>query len=157
VLHNCSTETIAKVVREYEGVRRKHAIGDMVKALKIDAPHVLASFGEDAAVIEHHGEALLLAADGIWSRLMEADPSRLVHRNAYNISAMSFDPEQLAASIRKVMPAFALSYDVDPVRQGIAESWPNSLDCTAAKEEWGFAPEYGLDGMTEDMLKRVKK
>jgi len=90
-------------------------------------------------------------------QLMEADPSRLVHRNAYNISAMSFDPEQLAASIRKVMPAFALSYDVDPVRQGIAESWPNSLDCTAAKEEWGFAPEYGLDGMTEDMLKRVKK
>lgn len=90
-------------------------------------------------------------------QLMEADPSRLVHRNAYNISAMSFDPEQLAASIRKVMPSFALSYDVDPVRQGIAESWPNSLDCTAAKMEWGFAPEYGLDGMTEDMLERVGK
>ncbi|HPD97002.1 MAG TPA: NAD-dependent epimerase/dehydratase family protein [Synergistales bacterium] len=89
--------------------------------------------------------------------LMEADPSRLVNRNAYNISAMSFDPEQLAASIRKVMPSFELSYDVDPVRQGIAESWPNSLDCTAAKKEWGFAPEYDLDGMTEDMLRRVKK
>ncbi len=89
--------------------------------------------------------------------LMEADPSRLVNRNAYNISAMSFDPEQLAASIRKVMPSFELSYDVDPVRQGIAESWPNSLDCTAAKKEWGFAPEYDLDGMTEDMLERVKE
>ncbi len=89
-------------------------------------------------------------------QLMEADPARLVNRNAYNISAMSFDPEQLAASIRKVMPSFELSYDVDPVRQGIAESWPNSLDCTAAKEEWGFAPEYGLDRMTEDMLERVK-
>ena len=90
-------------------------------------------------------------------QLMEADPSRLVHRNAYNISAMSFDPEQIAESIRKVIPNFDISYDVDPVRQGIAESWPNSLDCTAAKEEWGFAPEYGLDRMTVDMLERVGK
>jgi nucleoside-diphosphate-sugar epimerase len=90
-------------------------------------------------------------------QLMEADPAKLVHRNAYNISAMSFEPGQIAASIKKVIPSFEISYDVDPVRQGIAESWPNSLDCTAAKEEWGFAPEYGLDRMTEDMLKRVKK
>jgi putative methanogenesis marker protein 2 len=96
VTHNCSTETIAKVVREYEGVRRKHAIGEMVRALKIDAPHVVASFGEDAAVIEHNGEALLLAADGIWSRLMEADPywagycSVLV--NIHDIAAMGGHP-----------------------------------------------------------------
>lgn len=96
MVHSCSTEAIAKVVREYEGVRRKHAIGDMVKALRIDAPHVLASFGEDAAVIEHHGEALLLAADGIWSKLMEADPywagycSVLV--NIHDIAAMGGHP-----------------------------------------------------------------
>ncbi len=89
-------------------------------------------------------------------QLMEADPSRLVHRNAYNISAMSFEPEQITASIKKIMPAFEISYDVDPVRQGIAESWPNSLDCTAAKEQWGFAPEYDLDRMTADMLSRLK-
>ena len=94
--HNCSTETIAKVVQEYEGVRRKHAIGEMVRALKIDAPHVVASFGEDAAVIEHNGEALQLAADGIWSRLMEADPywagycSVLV--NIHDIAAMGGHP-----------------------------------------------------------------
>ncbi len=94
--HNCSTESIAKVVQEYEGVRRKHAIGEMVRALKIDAPHVVASFGEDAAVIEHNGEALLLAADGIWSRLMEADPywagycSVLV--NIHDIAAMGGHP-----------------------------------------------------------------
>ncbi|MFA6225330.1 MAG: methanogenesis marker 2 protein [Methanoregula sp.] len=94
--HNCSTETIAKVVREYEGVRRKHTIGEMVRALKIDAPHVVASFGEDAAVIEHNGEALLLAADGIWSQLMEADPywagycSVLV--NIHDIAAMGGHP-----------------------------------------------------------------
>lgn len=96
MVHSCSTETIAHVVREYEGVRRKHTIGEMVRALKIDAPHVIASFGEDAAVIEHHGEALLLAADGIWSRLMEADPywagycSVLV--NIHDIAAMGGHP-----------------------------------------------------------------
>ena len=92
----CSTEMIANSVREYEGVKRKHAIGEMVNALRIDAPHVIASFGEDAAVIEHHGEALLLAADGIWSRLLEADPywagycSVLV--NIHDIAAMGGRP-----------------------------------------------------------------
>ena len=90
-------------------------------------------------------------------QLMEADPSKLVHRNAYNISAMSFDPDQITASIKKVIPSFEISYDVDPVRQGIAESWPNSLDCSAAKAEWGFAPKYDLDAMTVDMLERVGK
>ena len=90
-------------------------------------------------------------------KLMEADPSKLVHRNAFNISAMSFEPEQIAASIRKIMPGFTMEYDVDPLRQGIAESWPDSLDCTAAREEWGFAPEYDLDRMTEDMLRRLKE
>ncbi len=88
-------------------------------------------------------------------KLMEADPAKLVHRNAFNISAMSFEPEQIAASIRKVIPGFTLDYDVDPMRQGIAESWPDSLDCTAAREEWGFDPKYGLDAMTEDMLARI--
>jgi hypothetical protein len=96
VVSDCSTTKIAHVVREYEGVKRKHAIGEMVKALRIDAPHVVASFGEDAAVIEHNGEALLLAADGIWSRLMEADPywagycSVLV--NIHDIAAMGGKP-----------------------------------------------------------------
>ena len=88
-------------------------------------------------------------------RLMEADPARLVHRNAFNISAMSFDPEEIGASIRKVLPSFALDYQVDPLRQGIAESWPDSLDCSAARDEWGFAPRYDLDAMTRDMLERV--
>ena len=96
VATSCSTEAVAKVVREYEGVRRKHAIGEMVKALRIDDPSVIASFGEDAAVIRHGEEALLLAADGIWSRLMEADPywsgycSVLV--NIHDIAAMGGKP-----------------------------------------------------------------
>ncbi len=88
-------------------------------------------------------------------RLMEADPSKLVHRNAFNISAMSFEPGQIAAEIKKHIPGFSLSYDVDPVRQGIAESWPDSLDCSAAREEWGFSPRYDLALMTADMLRRV--
>jgi nucleoside-diphosphate-sugar epimerase len=88
--------------------------------------------------------------------LMEADGSRLKHRNAFNVTAMSFDPEEIAASIRKEMPGFVLSYDVDPVRQKIADSWPNCIDASAAKEEWGFKAKYDLDAMTRDMLAKLE-
>jgi len=88
--------------------------------------------------------------------LMEADPSKLKHRCAFNISAMSVDPEAIAASIRKQIPNFELFYDVDPLRQAIADSWPDSLDCSAAREEWGFAPKYDLDAMTVDILDRLR-
>ena len=75
MVKDCSTDTVAQAVREYEGVTRKRAIGDMVRSLRIENPDIVASFGEDAAVIRHNGaDALLLAADGIWSKLMEADP-----------------------------------------------------------------------------------
>ncbi|HAG22718.1 MAG TPA: UDP-glucose 4-epimerase, partial [Synergistaceae bacterium] len=89
-------------------------------------------------------------------QLMEADPARLVNRNAYNVSAMSFAPEDIADSIKKFIPSFEIDYDVDPDRQAIAESWPNSLDCSAAVEEWDFSPKYDLDGMTKDMLDKLK-
>ncbi|MBT2755088.1 NAD-dependent epimerase/dehydratase family protein [Mesobacillus foraminis] len=88
-------------------------------------------------------------------QLMEEDGSRLNHRNAYNVSAMSVDPEEIAASIRKVMPHFTLSYKVDPIRQRIAESWPNCIDSTAAKQEWGFDPKFRLEEMTRDMLQKL--
>ncbi|WP_342567529.1 L-threonine 3-dehydrogenase [Psychrobacillus sp. FSL K6-4046] len=88
--------------------------------------------------------------------LMEADPSKLIHRNAFNVTAMSFEPEQIAASIRKEIPNFQMSYDVDPVRQAIANSWPDNIDATAAKEEWGFSYKYDLDAMTKDMLQTLK-
>lgn len=87
--------------------------------------------------------------------LMEADASKLEHRNAFNVTAMSFEPEQIAASIRKHIPKFELSYDVDPVRQAIANSWPNAIDATAAKNEWGFKAQYDLDSMTKDMLDKL--
>lgn len=90
-------------------------------------------------------------------QLLEADKSKLIHRNAFNITAMSFEPEEIATSIKKIMPEFELNYDVDPVRQGIASSWPNSIDATDAKKEWGFAPKYDLDLMTIDMLEKLSK
>ncbi|KAA0546107.1 L-threonine 3-dehydrogenase [Bacillus sp. BGMRC 2118] len=88
--------------------------------------------------------------------LMEADPANLQHRNSFNVTAMSFEPEQIAASIRKHIPSFEMSYNVDPIRQGIANSWPNSIDATCAMEEWGFKAEYDLDRMTKDMLDKLK-
>ncbi|ASV69774.1 L-threonine 3-dehydrogenase [Cytobacillus sp. FSL W7-1323] len=88
--------------------------------------------------------------------LMEADPAKLLHRNSFNVTAMSFEPEQIAAEIRKHIPEFVLMYDVDPVRQSIADSWPNAIDASAAKEEWGFKAEYDLARMTEDMLNKLK-
>lgn len=89
--------------------------------------------------------------------LMEADPANLIHRNAFNVTAMSFEPGQIAASIRKHIPEFQMSYDVDPVRQAIADSWPDSIDASAAKNEWGFKTQYDLDAMTSDMLDKLKK
>ncbi|HSH36704.1 L-threonine 3-dehydrogenase [Schnuerera sp.] len=88
--------------------------------------------------------------------LLEADSSKLVHRNAFNVTAMSFEPEEIAASIKRLIPEFKLDYDVDPARQAIADSWPNSLDDTAAREEWGWNPKYDLDAMTKDMLEKLK-
>ncbi|WP_106828722.1 NAD-dependent epimerase/dehydratase family protein [Parabacteroides pacaensis] len=85
--------------------------------------------------------------------LMEVDASRLVHRNSFNIASMSFDPEIIYHAIRKRLPDFTMEYNVDPLRQAIADSWPNSLDDTCAREEWGWKPEYDLETMTDDMLR----
>ena len=85
--------------------------------------------------------------------LMEADPSRLKHRNCFNVTAMSFDPEMIAAEIKKHIPEFHMEYQIDSVKQAIADSWPNKMDDSAAREEWGWKPEYDLASMTEDMLR----
>lgn len=91
------------------------------------------------------------------STLMEADPGALVHRNAFNIAAMSFAPEDIAAEIKKHIPEFTMDYNVDPVRQAIADSWPNSLDDSAARAEWGWDPKYNLASMTTDMLQQLQR
>ncbi len=88
--------------------------------------------------------------------LMEADPSKLIHRNSFNVSAMSFDPELIAASIKKELPHFELKYDIDPIKQSIADSWPNSMDDSCARAEWNWKPEYDLDSMTKDMLAKLR-
>ena len=89
-------------------------------------------------------------------QLMEADPARLVHRNAFNIASMSFAPEEIYAAIKKYKPDFEMVYDVDPLKQAIASSWPDSLDDTCARQEWDWAPHYDLDSMTRDMLEKLE-
>jgi nucleoside-diphosphate-sugar epimerase len=88
--------------------------------------------------------------------LMDADPSRLKHRNAYNVTAESFNPEQLAREIKKYIPDFEINYDIDPMRQAIADSWPNRLDDTSARKDWGWSPDYDLKAMTKDMIEKLK-
>lgn len=87
--------------------------------------------------------------------LMEADPSKLIHRNAFNVSAMSFDPEILANEVKKHMPDFEMTYDVDPKKEGIAATWPNSMDDSAARAEWGWDPKYKLPEMVADMMEKI--
>ncbi len=90
-------------------------------------------------------------------KLMEADPRYLVHRNAFNIASMSFDPEGVYEAIRKHIPTFKMRYEVDPVRQAIADSWPNKMDDVCARKEWGWTPSYNLDSMTRDMIKHLRE
>lgn len=88
--------------------------------------------------------------------LMEADPKKLIHRNAFNITAMSVEPEMIAAEIKKHIPNFEINYKVDPIRQAIANSWPDSIDDSVARAEWGFTTKYDLALMTTDMLEKLK-
>ncbi len=88
--------------------------------------------------------------------VMEADPARLTHRNSFNIAAVNFTPVELAAEIAKHVPGFTIDYDIDPVRQRIADSWPESLDDSAARAEWGWAPRFDLAAMVADMLTELR-
>ncbi len=84
--------------------------------------------------------------------IMEADGEKLRYRNAYNITAMSFCPSEIAEEIRKHIPDFEMDYRIDETRQQIADSWPNRMDDSAAREDWGWSPDYDLASMTRDML-----
>lgn len=88
--------------------------------------------------------------------LMEADPSRLIHRNAFNIASMSFAPENIYEAIRKEIPSFEMKYAPDPLKQSIADSWPDSMDDSCARAEWDWKPEYDLESMTRDMISKLK-
>ena len=88
--------------------------------------------------------------------LMQADFSTLKHHSDFNVGAMSFTVGEMAESIRKYIPNFEIEY-VPDFRQEIADSWPNAVDDTAAREEWGWKPDYDLDAMTKDMLETLEK
>lgn len=89
-------------------------------------------------------------------KLMEADPSRLIHRNAFNIASMSFAPETIYEAIRREVPGFEMEYQPDPLKQSIADSWPDSMDDSCARQEWDWKPEYDLESMTRDMLVKLR-
>ena len=88
--------------------------------------------------------------------LMEAPAERIAVRTSYNISAFSFSPEELAAEIRGHMPSFEMGYAPD-YRQAIADSWPQSIDDSVARSDWGWRPEYDLPRMTADMLANLRR
>ena len=90
------------------------------------------------------------------TQLMEADPSKLVHRNSFNVTSMSFTPNQLFAEIKKHLPDATFDYNIDPIKDAISASWPNKLDDSCARKEWGWNPQWGIENMVEDMLKVIK-
>jgi nucleoside-diphosphate-sugar epimerase len=100
---------------------------------------------------------LMYMADAVRAAiaLMEADGARLTHRNAYNVTAMSVTPKELADAIARRLPGFTIGYAIDPVRQAIADSWPRRMDDRAAREEWGWKPDYDLDAMVREMLQTL--
>ena len=89
--------------------------------------------------------------------IMEADPHKFVHHNGFNVASMSFDPEIIYREIRKHKPGFEMYYDIDPLKQSIADSWPNRMDDSCARKEWGWKPDYNLERMTIDMLENLEK
>lgn len=88
-------------------------------------------------------------------QLMEADPSKLKHRNSFNVTAMSFEPSQIYSAIKRRIPDFSMEYNVDPVKKAIADSWPNYMDDSCARQEWGWSPKWNLETMTDDMLRAI--
>ncbi|MFA7116047.1 MAG: NAD-dependent epimerase/dehydratase family protein [Bacteroidales bacterium] len=90
------------------------------------------------------------------TELMEADPSKLIHRNSFNIASMSFTPEQLFAKIKQLIPEATFDYHIDPIKAQISASWPDCLDDTCAREEWGWVPKWDMDAVIDDMLKAIR-
>ena len=87
--------------------------------------------------------------------LLEANPERLIHRNGFNVAAMSFDPDMIYHAILKLKPDFKMVYQIDPLKQAIAESWPDMMDDSCARREWDWQHHYDLPSMTRDMLENL--
>lgn len=89
------------------------------------------------------------------TQLMDADPSKLAHRNSFNVTAMSFSPKELFSSIEKRVNGAKFKYEIDPVKDQISSSWPDSLDDSCAREEWGWKPVWDMESMVDDMLTAI--
>lgn len=91
------------------------------------------------------------------TQLMEADPDKLIHRNSFNITSMSFTPKQLFAKIKERIPEFEADYKIDPVKARISASWPDCMDDSCARCEWGWNPKWGIDEMVDDMIRACRE
>ena len=89
--------------------------------------------------------------------LMEADPTKLIHRNSFNLVSMSFEPTEIIAEVKRLVPELEVKFEIDELRQSIADSWPNSMDDSCARAEWGWKPEYDLRAMSEDMVLKLRQ
>ncbi len=88
--------------------------------------------------------------------LMDCDPDRLIHRNSFNVTSMSFSPKVLFEAISRRVPGASFSYDIDPVKEKISASWPDSMDDSCARVEWGWNPQWNLESMVDDMLSAIR-
>lgn len=89
--------------------------------------------------------------------LMEADPTKLIHRNSFNLASMSFEPTEIIAEVKRLVPELEVKFEIDELRQSIADSWPNSMDDSCARAEWCWKPEYDLRAMSEDMVLKLRQ
>jgi nucleoside-diphosphate-sugar epimerase len=89
--------------------------------------------------------------------LMEASPEKISVRTSYNFGAINFTPKELVEEIKKLYPTFKCTYDPDPVKQAIAESWPESIDDSDAKRDWGWKPDIDLTKMTKTMIEGLRE
>ena len=157
-------EMIANIVKKYN-VDTIYNLAALLSVVAEKKPQLAWKIGIDGLwnILEVARENncamdMMYMPDGLHAAisLMEADPTRLVHRNGFNIASMSFDPEEIFQAIKRHKPNFEMEYDVDMLKQGIADSWPDSLDDSCARAEWDWKPQYDLESMTVDMLKNLE-
>lgn len=117
--------------------------------------------GEDFECFLNKGTALpmIYMDDAIRAtlELMDAPKEKITVRDSYNLAGMTFTPEEIATAIQKEIPNFKVSYNSDPLKQSIAESWPQSIDDSKANEDWNWQPNFDLEKMTKDMILNLKK
>ncbi len=100
---------------------------------------------------------LMYMPDGVRALVEVAEaPRAKLTRSIYNVAAFSPRADEIAASAARAIPGLRIAYDPDPVRQGILDSWPRALDDRAARADWGWAPRFDLDQMTDDLVPRVR-